>query len=210
MRAMLSPSHNIRSSQEQPLNRSSRNVRRARPFGRTIAHTFCKSIYYVVCWIWTNKLVSCIAALLLLASIVLTSYVTIGNWLPITAPDGVGQNVQENVQLSPDIKSWLLALRAGDIQTMLAVQKSMNPAARPPDSALYVLEFSEAHAQVKWTDVSVTNMNMAADGMIDTYVEVDMTAAAGVQGTETVVLWHFTTMPDGSIFLLDYVSARSS
>jgi hypothetical protein len=178
--------------------------------GRTIMHALCKIIYYLLRWTWTNRLVSCIAALLLLASITLTSFVATGNWLPITATDSVGQSIQENAQLSPDIKSWLLALRSGDIGTMLAVQNSMNPATRAPDSALYVLEFSEPRAQVKWTAITVTNMSMAADGMIDTYVEVDMTPTANSQGTETVALWHFTTMPDGSIFLLDYVSARTS
>jgi hypothetical protein len=181
-----------------------------RPWGKIILHQLCKTVYYLIRWFWTNKITSCIAALLLLASIALTSYFAIGSWLPLAATDSVAQNVQNNPQLSPDIKSWLLSLRAGNIPAMLAVEKTMNPAARPPDSALYVLQFSEAHAQVKWTNVYVTNIDMAADGLVDTYVEVDMTPASGTSGTETVVLWHFTTTPDGSIFLLDYVSARTS
>jgi hypothetical protein len=96
---------------------------------------------------------------------------------------------------------------------MISVEKSINQSTRPPDTALYLLQFSEPRAQVKWTNVTLSSIKTAPDGLVDSYVEVDMTPSPTVQaqgGTRTVVLWHFATDPAGRIYLLDYVSSRTS
>ncbi|GAC1375017.1 MAG: hypothetical protein NVS2B12_31370 [Ktedonobacteraceae bacterium] len=160
-----------------------------------------------------HKIAALLATLLLLASIFVTTYVRTGNVPLVSSPNSVRDSIQGNPQLSDDVRNWLLALRSGNIDTMLSIQKSINRSTRPPDSALYVLQFSEPRAQVKWTNVSVTSIKAAADGLVDTYVEIDMTppaAAAATGATKTVVLWHFSTDPAGRIYLLDYVSARTS
>ncbi len=183
-------------------------------FVKAIFRPILKALYYTIRWIRAHRVVSLIAFLLLLASIFITSYAVSGSApLANTSSDSLRQSIQSNPQLSPDVQNWLVALKNGDIQTMLAVEKSINPSTRPPDTGLYVLEFSEPRGQVKWTNVSVTSIKTAPDGLVDTFVEVDMTpsptAAAG-GATRSVVLWHFSTDPNGHIYLLDYVSARTT
>jgi hypothetical protein len=178
---------------------------------KAILRPILKTLYYIIRWIRTHKIAAFAAILLLLASIFATSYLVTGSVPLVSNSDSVRESVQNNPQLSDDVKNWLLALQNGDIDTMLSIQKSINPANRPTDSALYVLQFSEPHAQVKWTNVTVTSIKTAPDGLVDTYVEVDMTTPAQASGaTKAIVLWHFSTDPAGRIYILDYVSARAS
>ena len=180
---------------------------------KAILRPILKTLYYVIRWIRTHRIAALIALVLLLASIFATSYFVTGSTPLVSSSNSVGSSVQNNPQLSVDVKNWLLALQAGNIETMISVEKSIDPSTRPPDTALYLLQFSEPRAQVKWTNVSVSSIKTAPDGLVDTYVEVDMTPSPTVQaqgGTRTVVLWHFATDPAGRIYLLDYVSSRTS
>ncbi|GER87401.1 hypothetical protein KDW_15630 [Dictyobacter vulcani] len=169
-----------------------------------------KFLYYTIHWMQCNKLSTLLASLLLLASIFATTYFASGQ-LPFSSnSDNLQQSVQHNPAISSDVQAWLLALRAGDLNTMLAVQKSMDTSVRPPDSSLYVLQFSEKFAPVKWTNIAVTSMNKAPDGLIDTFIETDISTASNPNAAnKSVVLWHFSTTPSGHIFLLDYVSGRT-
>ncbi|GCE26041.1 hypothetical protein KDA_15250 [Dictyobacter alpinus] len=180
---------------------------------KAILRPIFKLLYYVIRWIRTHKLVTLLALILLLASIFATTYFASGQTPLSSSSNSLQQSVQSNPDLSPDVQTWLLALRAGDINTMLAVQKAMSASTRPPDSSLYVLQFSEKYAPVKWTNVAVTSINKAPDGLIDTFIETDISSTSSASGTSTttnsVVLWHFSTTPSGRIFLLDYVSGRT-
>ncbi len=180
---------------------------------KAILRPILKTLYYIIKWIRAHRIAALIALLLLLVSIFATSYFVTGN-APLTSnSSSVKNSVANNPQLSDDVKNWLLALQAGNIDTMLSIEKSINPSTRPPDTALYLLQFSEPRAQVKWTSVTVSSIKTAPDGLVDTYVEVDMTPSPQVQaqgGTKTVTLWHFATDPAGRIYLLDYVSSRTS
>ena len=180
---------------------------------KAILRPILKTLYYSIRWIRAHRIAALIAVLLLLASIFATSYFVTGSVPLVSNSNSVGSSIQSNPQLSVDVKNWLLALQAGNIDTMISVEKSIDPSTRPPDTALYLLQFSEPRAQVKWTNVSVSSIKTAPDGLVDTYVEVDMTPSPTVQaqgGTRTVVLWHFATDPAGRIYLLDYVSSRTS
>jgi hypothetical protein len=178
---------------------------------KAILRPILKALYYIIRWIRTHKIAALAAILLLLASFFATSYFVTGNAPLVNNTNSTRASIQNNPQLSDDVKNWLIALQTGDIDTMLSIQKSINPANRPPDSALFILQFSEPRGQVKWTDVSVTSIKTAPDGLVDTYVEVDMSTPAQASGaTRAVVLWHFSTDPAGRIYILDYVSARAS
>ncbi|GCF07471.1 hypothetical protein [Dictyobacter arantiisoli] len=188
------------------------------PLARTIKAIFrpvFKILYYIISWIRTHKLVSLLALALLIGSIVATSYF-VGNNAPLASQDSMKSSVQKNTQISPDVQNWLLGLRDGKLNTMLEVEKAMSTVHRPPDSSLYVLQFSEKYNQVKWTNVSVTSINAAPDGMIDTFIETDLTVTStsststSTAPTRLIVLWHFTTLANGQIYLIDYVSARSA
>ncbi len=178
---------------------------------KAILRPILKAFYYVIKWIRAHKIAAFAAIILLLASIFATSYFVTGS-VPLTNnSNGVKNSVQKNPQLSDDVKNWILALQNGDIPLMLSIQKSINPSTRPPDAALYVLEFSEPRGQVKWTNVDVTSIKTAPDGVVDTYVEIDMTIPAQSNGaTKAITLWHFATDPAGRIYMLDYVSVRLS
>ncbi|GHO86872.1 hypothetical protein [Dictyobacter formicarum] len=181
---------------------------------KAILRPIFKLLYYTIRWMRSHKLVTLLAILLVLASIFGTNYLLTGQ-TPFSSDSSaaVQQSVQQNTQISPDVQNWLLALRSGDLNTMLNIQKSMGASTRPPDSALYVLQFSEKYAQVKWTGISVTGLNKAPDGMLDIFIEVDMSStstSSTTSSSNSIVLWHFTTMPTGHIFLIDYVSGRTA
>jgi hypothetical protein len=98
---------------------------------------------------------------------------------------------------------------------MLNLQKSISARAKQPDSSLYIMQFSEKQGQVKWTNASVTSIKMAADGMVDTFVEVDMTSTnANTNGAKMMAFWHFITAPltsptsGGQILTIEYISTR--
>ena len=180
---------------------------------KAILRPILKALYYIIKWIRAHRIAALIAILLLLASIFATSYFVTGSTPLVSDSNSVRSSIENNPQLSQDVKAWLLALRDGNIDTMLSVEKSINPSTRPPDTSLYLLQFSEPRAQVKWTNVTLTSIKTAPDGLVDSYIEVDMTPSPQIQaqgGTRTVVLWHFATDPAGRIYLLDYVSARTS
>ena len=180
---------------------------------KAILRPILKALYYIIRWIRAHRIAALIAILLLLASIFATSYFVTGNAPIASNSNSVRDSIRNNPQLSDDVKAWLLALRDGNLDTMISVEKSINQSTRPPDTALYLLQFSEPRAQVKWTNVTLSSIKTAPDGLVDSYVEVDMTPSPTVQaqgGTRTVVLWHFATDPAGRIYLLDYVTSRTS
>lgn len=183
-------------------------------FARVIKAIFrpiLKVLYYSIKWIRSHRTVSLLAILLLIAGVVGTLFLEGGASLGGSANSGaVAQAVKSNQELSPDVQNWLLALKNGDLTTMLSIDKSINPTTRPPDTALYILEFSEPHAGVTWTNVAITGMSQGPDGLTDTFVEIVMTQPSTNGGGTTVSLWHFSTTIDGRIYLLDYVSARTS
>lgn len=184
------------------------------PVARTIKavlRPLIKALYYTIRWIRAHKLVALLALLLLVTSIFATSLL-MGSSRVLTQSDTLKSSIESNPRISPDVQHWLLAMRDGDLNTMLAIQKSLDSSTRSPDSSMYVLQFSEKYAAIKWTKIQVSSLTQAADGMIDTFIEADLapTGATASGATKMVALWHFTTTPAGHILLIDYVSGRAS
>jgi hypothetical protein len=177
---------------------------------KAILRPILKIIYYIIRWIRSHKLASLVAVILLVVSIFLTSYVVTGSMPLFTNSNSALQSMENNPQVSPAIGAWLNALQTGDIQTMLNEQKNLSTAAPQPDSALYILEFSQSKAGTTWTNATVTSIHASPDGLVDTFVEVDMTQPTSNGTANLVTLWHFTTLPDGTLLEIDYVSSRAS
>ncbi len=174
-----------------------------------------KALYYLIQAIRTHKWLTLSILVLLLAGVSFTSRFITGSWIPFSSTSGtVVQPLQGNPQLSPDVHNWLVALRDADINELIAIEQSMPTTAKPNNTALYMLQYSQARANMTWTAVKVTNISVAPDGTQDTYVEVDMTtpATSTQAATNIIVLWHFTTIPQlsGRIVSIDLVSSRQS
>ncbi len=185
---------------------------------KAILRPVFKGLYYLIRAIRAHKwLVLAIIVLLLVAGS-LTSFFTTGSWVPFGLGSSNSSAAQQALpgkpQLSPDVNNWLVALRTADINELVAIEQAMPTSAKPNNTALYVLQYSEPRAGVTWNNVKVTNISVAPDGTQDTYVEVDMTTAATSTqaATKVIVLWHFTTIPqlDNRILAIDFVSSRQS
>lgn len=186
-------------------------------FVKAIFRPIFKILYYIIRWMRGHFLVVLAAIVLLVGSLLFTSYFLTGALLPFSTTDTTIQQdlTSSNPQVSPNIQSWITALRDGDAGTMLNLQKSISARAKQPDSSLYIMQFSEKQGQVKWTNASVTSIKTAADGMVDTFVEVDMTSTnANTNGAKMMAFWHFITAPltsptsGGQILTIEYISTR--
>ncbi len=168
-----------------------------------------KAIYLVITWIRTHKLATLITLILLLLSISVTTRLMTGYW-PFNGPstDAVQQSIQNNPQLSPYAQNWLVALRNGDANTMLSIEKNLPASVTPPDAGLLAGEYSQK-AGMTWNSVNVISTSTAADGTQDTVVEVNMTLPASQGGTKIIVLWHFATYQN-TLLGIDFISARPS
>ncbi|GCE04417.1 hypothetical protein KDAU_17460 [Dictyobacter aurantiacus] len=180
---------------------------------KAILRPIFKLLYYTIRWIRSHKLAALLAILLVLASIFATNYLLTGQ-IPFssnTSISGQPQSGQASSPVSSDVQDWLLALRSGDLNTMLNIQKSMS---KQPDSSMYLLQFSEKYAQVKWTAIKVNGASQGSDGMLDLFIEVDMTStstsSSNTAASSTITLWHFTTSSTGHIYTIDYVSGRTA
>lgn len=178
-------------------------------FIKAVFRPIFKGLYYLIGWMRKHKLAAFIAIVLLISSIFLTSYLFTGT-VPLvgTGADSVQKQIKNNAQLSPEVQDWLTSLRGGNINSLIADQKNIQ-SARAPDTALYVLEFSE-QTGMKWNSINVDSVSTAPDGTIDTYVRVAVTITSSTGTANAYILWHFTTDPGGRILYLDYVGIRQS
>lgn len=170
-----------------------------------------KAIYFVLTWIRTHKWVALITLALLLLSVSVTTRLVTGYW-PFNGPgtDTVQQSLQSNPQLSPEIQNWLVALHNGDLTTMQTLQKTIPASTVQPDDGAFISEFSSKYAGMTWRTAKVDGISTGEDGMVDTFVEIDLTvpATSTSQGGNAIVLWHFITN-QGRIVAIDFISARA-
>ncbi|QBD79959.1 hypothetical protein EPA93_29840 [Ktedonosporobacter rubrisoli] len=211
--SLARPAENVASSEEQRANAEAKKVKltplKAR-MGQApaallikgIIRPILKALYYLIRWIRSHKLLAFIVLILLIASIVLTSYFVTGN-APLS--DNTSSGLQDNPQLNPYVRTWILALKDGDLNTLQEVDKTIDTQLQPPDTSLYVMAYSEPQAHVKWNALKVLGITKASDGTSDTFIEADITTASN---QPAIVIWHFTTLPDGRILLIDVTQPR--
>jgi len=182
---------------------------------KAVLRPIFKGLYYVIRAIRGHKLLSLVVLLLLVVSIFATSYFATGR-LPFS---GSNQSQVQNANGSsvpvPDsVQNWLMALRAGNSEALLAAQKDMPASVAKPDIAMALLRFSESQSN-KWTAVKLIGLSSPSDGSKDIFIEIDMTQQTSGGPQNIVVLWHFTTImlppPKGEIiYNIDYISERPS
>ncbi len=179
-------------------------------FIKSIFRPIFRMLYYLLQWIRRHKLPSLLILVFFVASIFATNYVVTKNISSTSSADPLSRSIATGrANGLNDIKTWLDALRQGDLISMQNVEKRI-PSAQRPASATYVLEFSEKSGGVTWKSVKLIGDSLAADKVTeDVFVELDITDAQGANG---IVIWHFAIIPslDGAILSIDLVSFRQA
>lgn len=163
-------------------------------FAKAVFRPIFKLIYFTFRFVRTNKIISLIAVLLLLASITLTTYATTGQW-----PYGIGSDpfdfhVRGTNGGGDKVKDWLYALRNGDTSTLQLLDSNMS---QPPDPAQLVSQFGQTKAR-SWKAINVMSVYSQSDTSIDSFVEVDLSASGPGGNTDGMVLFHFVTFSQGT------------
>ena len=119
-------------------------------FIKAIFRPIFKGIYYLVRGIRTHKVVTLCVILLLLGSIIATSYFSTGQ-----VPFGVGNDpfnfhVHGKNGGGDTVKNWLYALRDGNSTTMSLIDKEMSS---PPNPDQLISQFSQAKAHLTWKSI---------------------------------------------------------
>jgi hypothetical protein len=171
-----------------------------------------KLLYYILAAIRKHKLLSLLAAILLVASISLTSFFTTGSW-----PFGIGsdpyqiraQNGQPIDKAGDHVKNWLYALREGNV-TQLNLLESELIQSQPPDPQQLVDAYSETKAHVHWDAINVIGSATAPDTTVDTLVSIQFSTDGPGGKTSGLLLIHFNTYPaqNGRMFSINIIGAR--
>ena len=178
-------------------------------FLKSIFRPFLKLLYYTLNGIRRHKLFTLLIALLLIASITVTSFFATGSW-----PFGIG-NDQFNFHIRGGtgggevVKNWLYALRSGDTSTMRLLDSDMS---QPIDAATltqYVSDFGQTGAR-NWKTITVIKAYSQSDNLVDSFVNVEFSANGPGGPTNAIAIFHFTTITQGRDYLLavDLVSSR--
>ncbi len=200
---MLSPSPTqqppVQATPEQKTVRST--PARPRPgqtptarFFKALFRPILKVLYYVLRWVATHFPLAILVVFLLLASIFATTYFTTGQ-----LPYGLGSD-QFNFHIKGTdgggtaVKNWMYALRDGDTSTLDLLDKNIS---QPPDSTQLATQFSQSKAHLAWKDITVLNASSQADGTVDSFVQVNLSATGPGGDTSGMAIWHFTTIDQG-------------
>jgi hypothetical protein len=177
---------------------------------KAIFRPLFKGLYYTMRWVGSHKLVSLLALLLLVGSIFVTSILSTGKTPLGNGSDVVKQAANSHPNLSPYVQNWLVALRDGDINNLEQLEKNLSQSAPPPNTASWVLEFSQSRAQTSWQSVNVISITNGPDKAVDTFVEVQLQLSQNAGGNKALAIYHFVTDPlSGRIIFIDLVQARA-
>jgi hypothetical protein len=169
-------------------------------FIKAIFRPLFKGIYYLLRGIQTHKLVTLCVIVLLLGSIVATSYFSTGQ-LPLgVGNDPFNFHVHGKNGGGDTVKNWLYALRDGDSATMSLIDKDMS---QPPNPDQLISQFSQTKAHLTWKSINVTGVYPEADTTIDSFVEVDLSATGPGGNVSGIMIWHFVTITQTSELLLN-------
>jgi hypothetical protein len=190
-------------------------------FFKAIFRPIFKGIYHTLQAIRGHKLITFILLILLIASYVFATYIVTQTW-----PFGVGSD-QFNFRVNgknfsgEHVKNWLYALRDGDNSTLsligqetaqsidLATSGTSAAVVNPRDTSTLIGSFSQKSTHLTWKTITVLSVSTAPDTSVDSFVEVD-TASSGPGGNVSgIMIWHFTTLPQGRLIAISLVSFRS-
>ncbi len=188
-----------RTVRSTPIRRDRGQTPTAR-FVKAVFRPILKVLYYVLHGIATHFPLAILVLFLFLASIFATTYFTTGQF-----PFGIG-NDQFNFHVRGTdgggiaVKNWLYALRDGDETTLSLLDKNIS---QPPDPTQLTTQFSQSKAHLTWKDITVLNASSQADGTVDSFVQVNLSATGPGGDTSGIVILHFTTIAStGQEFIL--------
>ncbi len=177
------------------------NARRAKNFFRPIV----RSLYYIITWLRGHFFLAIILLIVLGASSYATAYFATRHFDPL-------HDIAVRDQGSADhIRAWLDALKSGNAARLSALQAAMLQTNIQPDAQSLVNTYGEPETGATWVSISVAGVHNGVDAGLDSFVEVDISGAAGGGSTITSVLFvHFTTVPaiGGRIFSIDVTTPR--
>ena len=119
------------------------------------------------------------------------------------------------------VKNWLYALRDGDGPTLsligqkteqfieLATSGTSAIAINPRDTSTLIDTFSQAKTHLTWKTITVLGVSSAPDTTVDSFVEVDTTSSGPGGNVSGIMIWHFTSAPQGQLLAIGLVSFRS-
>ncbi len=167
-----------------------------------------KGLYYLSTWIRQHKLSSLGILLLLVASIGTTNYY-MTHELPFgIAHDPFNFSYDGGKGEGTQVKSWLYALRDGDLTHLQLLNKDIT---QPPDPTQLIAQFSQTKTHLIWGDVNVIAVHQETDTTVDSFVEVPISTKGPGNTSKGILLWHFITASvNGQNLLLnvDLVSER--
>ncbi len=201
---MLSPSPTqqppVQTTPEQKKTVSSTPERR-RPgqtptsrFLKALFRPILKALYYVLRWIATHFPLTILVVFLLLASIFATTYFTTGQFPYGLGSDQFNFHVKGTDGGGTAVKNWVYALRDGNEVALNLLDKNIS---QPPDPAQLSSQFSQPKAHLTWKDIIVLSASSQADGTVDSFVQVNLSATGPGGDTSGMVIWHFTTIAQG-------------
>jgi len=160
-------------------------------FAKSIFRPIFKGIYYLLRGIRTHKLVTLVFILILLASSTVATYLTTGS-LPLgIGNDPFNFHIRGGNGGGDAVKNWLYALRDGDVAAVSLNQRYVQ---QPPDPNQLINQFSQTKAHLTWKSINVMGVYSEANGTIDSFIEVDLSATGPGGSVSGILIWHFTTV----------------
>ncbi len=178
-------------------------------FIKSIFRPIFKGIYYLFRWIGGHKLITLALILVVLASSVITTYVTT-RALPFASNDSLKPIAAYDQGSADHIKAWLDALQNGNAAKLNALQAIMVQTSVQPDTQSLVSRYGQPQTGQTWIFIKVLGVHTGTDPGLDSFVEVDLSAPGGGSTISSVLLIHFTTVPalGGRIFAIDVMTPR--
>lgn len=178
-------------------------------FIKSIFRPIFKGIHYLAQAIKSHKLLSLAVIVLLLASIIVTNYISTGQ-----GPFGIG-NDPFNFHIhggdggGDHVKNWLYAVRDGNVSALSLIQSEL-AMSQPPDPNQLVSQLSQPKANLTWKAINVMGVYSQGDTTVESFVEVDVTSKGPGGNVSGYLMFHFTTLPaqEGRLLFVEILSPR--
>ena len=152
-----------------------------------------KGLYYVLRVVGNYKLVTLVVIAILLASAFVTSYT-----LTKSAPLGIGSDPFNKFNVKGQgagelVKSWLFALRDGDVTAMTLIERNMLTNTAPDPQGLVDL-YSQPKAHLVWSSIEVVGVRANEDNTIDGFIFIELTAPTPGVTIKGFLIFHIVSI----------------
>jgi len=169
-------------------------------FFKAIFRPIFRGIYYLFRGMRNHKLVTFIMILLILGSAIAANYAITSEW-----PFGIGNDpfnfhIRGSKGGGEQVQNWLYGLRDGNVVQLSILDKNMS---QPPDPQQLVNQYSQPKGHLTWKTINVISAFQESDSTIDSFVEVDLSAAGPGGNTSGYMIWHFLTVSQNGGVLIN-------